>query len=233
MRLIIFEEHAESTDCEEDCEAGPAGSIDEVTATQKPVRDLYAAVKKSQVAMESECLEPLNLVIKKDGNSDGESTVIEDNPTSAAERIEEDNKEETKAQDGMAILQEAVKAGESGLQPNDQKILTALHMSNLMQMSNMTLPRGVNPPAYGTQYYFMQLLAMVEAQQLMCQQMSWSAPQHFARNPLRLPQPYFDGPATNLTEQLCNSQNSAAAYTLPAAKRDTAAHETKQSHSKR
>ena len=180
--------------------------------------------------MESECLEPLNLVIKKDGNN--EETIIDDSLVTSATSSKEDEGE-SKSQDNMAFLQDSMKAEETGIPGTDQKILTALHMSNLMQMSNMTMPRGVNQPPYGTQYYFMQLLAMVEAQQMMCQQMNWSAPQHFMRNSMRLPQPYFDGPTTNLTEQLCNSQNTASTYSLPITKRDNTSHETKQSHSKR
>lgn len=185
--------------------------------------------------MESECLEPLNLVIKKDANSSegAEANIIEEKFVNAATRSEEEQQAVAKVQENMAILQEAVKSSEVGIPPNEQKILSALHMSNLMQMSNLNLPRGVNPPAYGTQYYFMQLLAMVEAQQMMCQQMSWSGAQHFVRNPLRLPQPYFDPPTNNLAEQLCNSQNSSTAYPLPMTKRDSVGHETKQSYSKR
>lgn len=166
------------------------------------------------MAMDSECLEPLNLVIKKD-----------DKNTNDLHEEDEDEEVEEKLPN-MAI--DSNKTSDNTLPMADQKILTALHMSNLMQMSNLNLPRGVSPPPYGTQYYFMQLLAMVEAQQLMCQQMSW--PQQYIRNPLRLPQPYFDGP--NLTE-LNNSMNSNSIYSLPSAKHENANHETKQLNSKR
>lgn len=184
------------------------------------------------VAMEPECLEPLNLVIKKDNNNSSGCSLNDEHIPASLKNIEED-KVESSVSDNMAILQDSSETTDNSQPMTDQKILTALHMSNLMQMSNMNLPRGISPPPYGSQYYFMQLLAMVEAQQIMCQQMNWSVPQHFIRNPLRLPQPYFDGPTINITEQLCHSPNPTSAYLLPNAKRESINHETKQSHSKR
>ncbi|XP_015114039.1 protein pangolin, isoforms A/H/I/S isoform X4 [Diachasma alloeum] len=180
--------------------------------------------------MESECLEPLNLVMKKDNNSSDSS--LNDDGITSMKKIDEE-KVESSVSDNMAILQDSSETTDNSQPMTDQKILTALHMSNLMQMSNMNLPRGLSPPPYGSQYYFMQLLAMVEAQQIMCQQMNWSVPQHFIRNPLRLPQPYFDGSTINITEQLCHSPNPTSAYSLPNAKRESINHETKQSHTKR
>lgn len=183
--------------------------------------------------MESECLEPLNLVVKKDNNS-RDTTLIDDNLSTSIKKIDEEKVEvESSVLDNMAILQNSSKTTDNGLPMTDQKILTALHMNNFMQMSNMNLPRGISPPPYGSQYYFMQLLAMVEAQQLMCQQMNWTVPQHFIRNPLRLPQPYFDSPSTNMSEPLCNSPNPTTVYPLPNVKRETINHDTKLSHSKR
>ncbi|KAK0094306.1 hypothetical protein PV326_011316 [Microctonus aethiopoides] len=184
--------------------------------------------------MESECLEPLNLVIKKDNSNSNDSVLIDDDNSIINKNEVEEDRVELNVPDNMAILNESNKASDNGLQMTDQKILNALHMSNLMQMSNLNSPRGVSPPPYGTQYYFMQLLAMVEAQQLMCQQMSWPLPQQFIRNPLRLPQPYFDGPTVNLNEQLCNSPNSTSIYSMPNIKHEpNNSHEIKQSHSKR
>ncbi|KZC09803.1 Protein pangolin, isoform J [Dufourea novaeangliae] len=184
-----------------------------------------------KVAMEPECLEPLNLVIKKDEDSGIEERGISnriDEEKPDVSRIEEEN---------MTILQEAVKAGEDGLPTADHKILTALYMSSLMQMSNMNVPRStVTPPQYGAQQNFMQLLAMVEARHRMWQQMNWPLPQNFHRNHLALPQqPYFDGPTSNLAEQLCNTQNSTPAYPLSCSKPDQPPlnHDTKQPYFKR
>ncbi|KAH0552350.1 hypothetical protein KQX54_008939 [Cotesia glomerata] len=200
------------------------------------------------MAMESECLEPLNLVIKKDNNSSSNSTtssesVLEPDDLSlssttttgtvTANKKEDividgdDNKVVDDAKvlmqtdpDNMAIEQLAngnKKITDSNLAIADHKLLTALHMSNLMQLNlgnlRETTPESQVqvPPPYGTQYYFMQLLAMVEAQQLMCQQMNWSLPQHLVRSPMRLPtQAYFDNPAVNLGEQLTSNSLYAA-----------------------
>lgn len=180
--------------------------------------------------MEPECLEPLNLVIKKDDNTEsGPATnvTIEEGSSEASSINNRSSLDEEKCniepgntiEDNMTILQDAMKAGEAGLPTADHKILTALYMSSLMQMSNMSLPRSVTPPPYGAQHNFVQLLAMVEARHRMWQQMNWPLPHNFPRNPLALPaQPYFDGPATNLTEQLCNSQSSAPTYPLSCTK---------------
>ncbi|XP_023289881.1 protein pangolin, isoforms A/H/I/S isoform X5 [Orussus abietinus] len=181
--------------------------------------------------MESECPEPLNLVIKKDGNG-SDSTFIEENLVSSIKRIEEDGGD-TRVPENVTFLQDAVKSNESNLPTADHKILTALYMSSLMQMSNMTVPRSVTPPSFGAQHNFMQLLAMVEARHRMWQHMSWSVPQNFLRNPLGLPQPYFDSPVANLSEQLCNSQNSTPAYSLPSVKHEPTNHDTKQPYFKR
>lgn len=200
------------------------------------------------MAMESECLEPLNLVIKKDNNSSSNSTtssesVLEPDDLSlssttttgtvTANKKEDividgdDNKVVDDAKvlmqtdpDNMAIEQLTngnKKITDSNLAIADHKLLTALHMSNLMQLNlgnlRETTPESQVqvPPPYGTQYYFMQLLAMVEAQQLMCQQMNWSLPQHLVRSPMRLPtQAYFDNPAVNLSEQLTSNSLYAA-----------------------
>jgi transcription factor 7-like 2 len=215
------------------------------------------------LAMEpAECLEqPLNLVIKKDdteeNGSTGRTMVIGERIESEASIIidEEEEKdaatveEECAIDDNMAMLQDAVKSAESGggLPTADHKLLTALYMSSLMQMSSLSAPRGVAPSPYGAsqqqqqqqqQQSFVQLLAMVEARHRMWQQMNWPLPQGFLRNPLTMPpsapppSPYFDGatttttpptatptptPAPRLTEQQL-SQNAAPTYPLSCAK---------------
>ncbi|KAK1134781.1 hypothetical protein K0M31_007552 [Melipona bicolor] len=195
--------------------------------------------------MEPECLEPLNLVIKKDDNTESgpatNVTIEEGSSEASINRIDEEKYNNhpdpgKTIEDNMTILQDAMKAGEAGLPTADHKILTALYMSSLMQMSNMSLPRSVTPPPYGAQHNFMQLLAMVEARHRMWQQMNWPLPQNFPRNPLTLPaQPYFDGPTTNLTEQLCNSQNSTPTFPLSCTKPDQQPlnRDSKQSYFKR
>ena len=182
--------------------------------------------------MEPEYLEPLNLVIKKD-DTESRPIVIESADDPSISKIDEE-KIESKFEDNMTILQDAVKASETGLPAADHKILTALYMSSLMQMSNMNVPRSVTPPPYGAQHNFMQLCAMVEARHRIWQQMNWSLPQNFHRNPLTLPQPYFDGSTSNLTEQLCNSQNTTPSYPLSCTKPDQPlSHDAKQSFFKR
>lgn len=201
----------------------------------------------------AECLEPLNLVIKKDDTEDsgGPTTVIGERIEVEASIDEEKDAvaaEESAIEDNMAILQDAVKSAESGGLPTaDHKLLTALYMSSLMQMSSLSAPRGLAPPPYSggnqqQQQSFMQLLAMVEARHRMWQQMNWPLPQSFLRNPLTLPPaapppPYFDGatttptstPTPNLTEQL--SQNAApTAYPLSCAKPEPLNPEAKQSY---
>lgn len=191
----------------------------------------------------AECLEPLNLVIKKDDTEDS-GPLIGEKITEASLDEEKDvvATEENAIEDNMAILQDAVKSAESGGLPTaDHKLLTALYMSSLMQMSSLSAPRNIAPPPYGAsqqqQQNFMQLLAMVEARHRMWQ-MNWPLPQGFLRNPLTLPptaSPYFDGatttptptPTPNLTEQL--SQNSSAStYPLSCAKPEPLNPETKQ-----
>lgn len=195
----------------------------------------------------AECLEPLNLVIKKDDTDDsGGPTVIGEKIAEASIDEEKDAvaTEDNAIEDNMAILQDAVKSVESGGLPTaDHKLLTALYMSSLMQMSSLSAPRGIAPPPYGgnqqQQQSFMQLLAMVEARHRMWQQMNWPLPQSFLRNPLTLPPtapPYFDGatptptptPTPNLTEQL--SQNTAPTYPLSCAKPEPLNPEAKQSY---
>jgi transcription factor 7-like 2 len=195
----------------------------------------------------AECLEPLNLVIKKDDTDDsGGPTVIGEKIAEASIDEEKDAvaAEDNAIEDNMAILQDAVKSVESGGLPTaDHKLLTALYMSSLMQMSSLSAPRGIAPPPYGgnqqQQQSFMQLLAMVEARHRMWQQMNWPLPQSFLRNPLTLPPtapPYFDGATTtpaptstpNLTEQL--SQNTAPTYPLSCAKPEPLNPEAKQSY---
>lgn len=196
----------------------------------------------------AECLEPLNLVIKKDDTDDSGPVIGE---RIAEATIDEEEKdavlaaEESAIEDNMAILQDAVKSAESGGLPTaDHKLLTALYMSSLMQMSSLSAPRGIAPPPYGAsqqqqQQSFVQLLAMVEARHRMWQQMNWSLPQNFLRSPLTLPPtapPYFDGatttpaptPTPNLTDQL--SQNTAPTYPLSCAKPEPLNPEAKQSY---
>lgn len=184
--------------------------------------------------MESECLEPLNLVIKKDNNSDNNDDDKESDKSSVSSMNKSIDDKIDSVLPKMTIDNTSKPNDNNTTQLNDQKLINALHMSNLMQMSNMTLPNDVNTSSssYGSQYYFMQLLAMVEAQQLMSQQMNWSLPQQLIRNPLRLPQPYFDSTTTNITEQLTNSQTSTTPYSLPNIKCDII-NDSKQSNSKR
>lgn len=185
--------------------------------------------------MEPECLEPLNLVIKKDSDNN-EASVYEDNII-AEDPVKgiDDERADNNTQDNMIALQDALKHNDSVLPTDDHKILTALYMSSLMQMSNMTVPRNVTPPPFGAQPNFMQLLAMVEARHRMWQQMNWPIPPNFLRNPLSAPPPYFDGPgATSLSEQLCNSQNTPNSYSplaLPPVNHETNKQDTKQSYS--
>lgn len=201
------------------------------------------------VAMEpAECLEPLNLVIKKDDTDDSGPTRTVIGVKIAEASIDEEEKdvvaaEENAIEDNMAILQDAVKSAESGGLPTaDHKLLTALYMSSLVQMSSLSAPRGIAPPPYGAnqqqQQNFMQLLAMVEARHRMWQQMNWPLPQSFLRSPLTLPPTapsYFDGATTtptstppSLTDQL--SQNSAPTYPLSCAKSEPLNSEVKQSY---
>lgn len=202
------------------------------------------------MAMEpAECLEPLNLVIKKGNIDDSGPTRTVIGVKLGEASIDEEEKdavvaEESAIEDNMAILQDAVKSAESGGLPTaDHKLLTALYMSSLVQMSNLSAPRGIAPPPYGAsqqqQQSFMQLLAMVEARHRMWQQMNWPLPQSFLRSPLTLPptapSSYFDGATTtstptppSLTDQL--SQNSAPTYPLSCAKSEPLNSEVKQSY---
>ncbi|KAI4484692.1 hypothetical protein M0804_007258 [Polistes exclamans] len=203
------------------------------------------------MAMEPECLEPLNLVIKKDDTGRGGTVIEEEEERIGGKSMnaidEEEEEEESTDSTRMiennvtTILQDACKAGgESGLPIADQKILTALYMSSLMNMSNAsTLPRNVTSSSapYAAQHNLVQLLAMLEARHRVWQQMNnWPTPQNFLRNPLGLPsQPYFaDSPSANqLTEQLCTSQNPAPSFPLSSAKAEPSNHETKQPYFKR
>lgn len=160
--------------------------------------------------MEPECLEPLNLVIKKD----------------AEEIIEEDKvKVEDKSKD-MTIQDKT----EDAIPAADQKFLAALYMNSLMHMSSMSTPRGVAPQPVGTQQNFINLLAMVEARHRMWQQMSWPPPPNLMAGSLALSQPYFDNSVGNL--DLTNSTNSTPNYPSPSVKHESAT-ETKQSFTKR
>lgn len=182
------------------------------------------------MAMEPECLEPLNLVIKK-GISPNETAVNERNST-PVETIVEDNTE-SKFEDNIVVLQNTVKSAEAGVPTADQKFLTALYMSSLMQMSNASALRGVSPGPYSVPQNFMQLLAMVEARQRMWQQLSWSVPPNLLRNPVGVPQPYYDGSLTNMNEQMFNSPNSLLTYPLPSTKHEQTNNDNKQTFFKR
>lgn len=202
-----------------------------------------------RMAMEPECLEPLNLVIKKDDTARGGTVIEEEERIGKSTNAIDEEEDEEECTDSRiiennmtTILQDACKAGESGLPIADQKILTALYMSSLMNMSNAsTLPRNVtssSSPPYAAQHNFVQLLAMLEARHRVWQQMNnWPTPQNFLRNPLGLPpQPYFadSSPSANqLTEQLCTSQNPAPSFPLSSAKAEPSNHEAKQTYFKR
>lgn len=181
-------------------------------------------------------MEPLNLVMKKDCNNDDDKESVDSSVSSLNKII--DVKVDNTSPD-MAIIKDTNDKKIDTSQINDQKLINALHISNLMQINNINLPNDITnttSSSYNSQYYFMQLLAMIEAQQLMCQQMNWSMPQQFIRNPLRLPsQPYFDNTVTNNinNEQFLNTQNSTSIYSsLQSVKRDSSS-DSKQSHSKR
>ena len=178
--------------------------------------------------MEPECLEPLNLVIKKDSTT----SEIPDKNTTPEDQINKD-KLDLKIQEDMTVLQDAVKSVESGVPPADQKFLTALYMSSLMQMSNASSLRSISPSPYNVQQNFMQLLAMIEARHRMWQQLSWSVPPNFLRNPIGLPSPYYDGSLTNINDQLCNSPNSLLTYPMPSTKHEQPNHDSKQTSFKR
>ena len=187
--------------------------------------------------MESECLEPLNLVMKKE-NSHKDLVLLKENVITSErnvrkEEIEElEEIEETKANGNIALLQETIKSDDSSSNGVDQKILTAFYMSSLMQMSNTSLPRNILPQSLNSQHNFVQLLAMVEARQRLWQQMNWNIPPNFLTSPLSLPHPYFDGSVTNSNEQLSNIQNSIPAHTLSFIKHESVNHEVKQNYSK-
>ena len=186
-------------------------------------------------AMESESLEPLNLVIKKDNNNDG-AVLLEDNVVARMQELNKDKiekMEDIKIHGDASLLQETLKSDDSSSNNVEQKLLTAFYMSSLMQMSNMSIPRSVSPQSLNAQHNFVQLLAMVEARHRLWQQINWSMPPNLLRNPLNIPHPYFDGPMTNLNEQLSNLQNSLPAYTLSSIKNESINHEVKQTYSKR
>lgn len=185
------------------------------------------------MAMEPECLEPLNLVMKKDVDTKGESSPLaeDNNKTSQAADNFVDTKIESKIEDNMAILQDAFKSEESGVPAADQKFLTALYMSSLMQMQSnaSSALRSVSPSPYNVQQNFMQLLAMVEARHRMWQQFSWPVPPNFLRNPVGLPQSLYDGSIPSLNEQLCNSPpNSLLTYPIPPTKSELTNHDNKE-----
>lgn len=179
--------------------------------------------------MEPECLEPLNLVIKKDSDTPEPSSIAEDNNKTAADNFVDD-KIESKIEDNMAILQDAFKSAESGGVPAaDQKFLTALYMSSLMQASNASALRNVSPAPYNVPQNFIQLLAALEARNRMWQQqLNWSVPPNFLRNPVGLPQHLYDGSLSSLNEQLCNSPNSLLTYPQPPTKHEPTNNDTKE-----
>lgn len=185
--------------------------------------------------MESESLEPLNLVIKKHNNSD-DSVLLGENIVARMQKIDKDKIEkieDTKINGDMSLLPEAMRCDDSSSNIIDQKILTAFYMSSLMQMSNMSIHRSVSPQSLNAQHNFVQLMAMVEARHRLWQQLNWSISPNLLRNPLSVPHPYFDGPMTSLNEQLSNIQNLLPAYTLPSIKHESVNHEVKQTYSKR
>ncbi|XP_043478493.1 protein pangolin, isoforms A/H/I/S isoform X6 [Leptopilina heterotoma] len=165
--------------------------------------------------MESECLEPLNLVIKKEGKN-VETLLLEENVEGTIKDVEDSKIKSIEGTGDLSLLQEAIKSDDSNSNSMEQKVLTAFYMSSLMQACNMATPRTLN-----TQNNFMQLLAMVEARHQLLQQMNWSAPSNFLRNPLNIPRPYFDVPMLNLNDQICYVQNSGTASNLSSNKNDS------------
>lgn len=168
--------------------------------------------------MESECLEPLNLVVKKEEKND-ETLLIEDNVEGTIEDPKVKNIEDTEIRGDLSLLQEAMKSDDSNSNSMEQKILTAFYMSSLMQVCNMATPRNLQ--SLNTQNNFMQLLAMVEARHQLLQQMNWNMPSNFLRNPLNIPRPYFDVPMVSLNDQICYIQNSGTASNLSSNKNDS------------
>ncbi|KAL7299402.1 hypothetical protein TKK_0007647 [Trichogramma kaykai] len=211
-----------------------------------PIEFVYLQFTKGyKTAMEPECLEPLNLVIKKDsccasnpsetdlssvhsGERDAStprSSICNlEQPTSNNAKESGDGGgagnrlETTNFEDDMTILRdEAAKSGcelaaDSLHTLPDQKFLTALYMSSLMQMSAASTAStasgdGANNPlqqqynaaaaaAAGAPQNFMQLLAMVEARHRMWQQLSWPVPPpSFLRSPPPSAQPPTSGGA--------------------------------------
>lgn len=165
--------------------------------------------------MESECLEPLNLVIKKEGKN-VETLLLEDNAEGTIKDVEDSKIKSIEGTGDLSLLQEAMKSDDSNSNSMEQKVLTAFYMSSLMQVCNMATPRTLN-----TQNNFMQLLAMVEARHQLLQQMNWSMPSNFLRNPLNIPRPYFDVPMLNLNDQIGYVQNSGTASNLSSSKNDS------------
>jgi hypothetical protein len=175
------------------------------------------------MAMEPDYLEPLNLVIKKD-NSISKSEINEKN-TIPVDNIEK-GKMQLKIEDNMSVIQDAVKSTEVEVSDVDQKLLTALYMGSLMQMSNVSALRNLSPNPYNAQQNFLQLLAMVEARHRMWQHLSWPAASNFLRNPIGVPQIYYDSGLTNMNEQLSNT--SILTCSLPSSKHEQTNHMTKQ-----
>ncbi|XP_058809897.1 protein pangolin, isoforms A/H/I/S isoform X6 [Phymastichus coffea] len=182
--------------------------------------------------MEPECLEPLNLVIKKDC-SDTTEPKNSDGCLGPDDKPDED-KLQSKIEDNMTILQSALKSAETTIPAADQKFLTALYMSSMMQMSNASAFRNISTPnPYNVQQNFMQLVAMLEARHRMWQQLC-TVPPNFLRNPVTVPQPFYDGAITNANEQMCSSPNSLLTqYPLPVTKPEPTSPDTKQSFFKR
>lgn len=183
--------------------------------------------------MESECLEPLNLVVKKE-RKNADALLLEENIKGTVKNVEDSKVksiEETEIRGDLSLLQEAIKSNDSNSNNMDQKVLTAFYMSSLMQACNMAVPRTLQ--SLNTQHNFMQFLAMIEARHQLLQQMNWSMPSNFLRNPLNIPRPYFDVPMVSLNEQICNIQNSGTASNLSSNKNDSVNREVKQTYSKR
>lgn len=182
--------------------------------------------------MEPECLEPLNLVMKKKNVSD-ECKIVDysvDPASGPKYKFKKTTIIESKSKttDNMTILlQESINSSESEILPTDPKFLTSLYMSSLMQMSSSpTIRSHLLSGPYNAQQNFMQLLTMIEARHRMWQQLNLPLPQNLlqyanittAAPTVGLSQPFFDGSLTNVNEQVCGSSNSFLSYLSPSAK---------------
>lgn len=172
--------------------------------------------------MEPDCLEPLNLVMKKDGAGEPDAGSERDASSSSSPAVAEPEAETVRA----ASLEEPPR--ELAEEAPDQKLLSALYMSSLVQMSGVS--PSSSPYSVGMPPNFVQLLAMVEARHRMWQQLSWPVHPGFLRGPaaaaLAQP-PYYDASHSAINEQLCNSPNSLINYPLPSPKLEQANHDAK------